>query len=191
MSAGERFCPPWPTVSAYPPKHLGPILVLQEKWWQLIVAGKKNLEMRHEALTPLVKRHVGRGGELWGTVTLGKAFEVKTDEEWRALRPRHQVDKSTRMHEKEMAHPIAAVEVFDTSIHYEPLRGQVGTARYRAPGSGKATAGTRQGAAKRPAATAPTPVRKRPRWARGALQQAAGAAAALAEGPRADADAAM
>ena len=145
---------PWRTVRPYAPKFLGPILILDEIWWNLIVACKKDLEMRQVALKPM-KRHVGRSGKLWGTVTLGEAFEVKTDEEWRALRSRHQVGRSNRMHAREMAHTIIAVEISDAPIWYEQMRGQVGTAKYRPPGTVVAP--------KRPAAIDPAPVKRRRR----------------------------
>ena len=164
----------WPTVRAYAPQQLGPIHVLEKKWWNLIVAGKKDLEMRPEALTPM-KRHVGRSGELWGTVTLGQAFEIKTDEHWRALRSRHQVGTDARMHKREMAHPVIAAEVFEATIPYELLPGQVGTARYRSAGTAAVAAGQGRPARKRPAAAAPAPARKGRRWTCGVLQEAEGA----------------
>ena len=169
--------PRWPTVVAYAPQRLGPILVLEKQWWDLIVSGEKDLEMRHVALKPM-KRHVGRSGELWGTVTLGKAFEIKTDEEWRALRSRHQVGTSARMHEQEMAHPVIAVEVFESTIRYEPLRGQVGTAKYRPPGAVGVAPGERRGSRKRPAAAGRARARKRRPWTGGVLQAAEGASLA-------------
>ena len=75
-------------------------------------------------------RHVGRGGELWGTVTFGPALAIDTDAAWRELSSRHRVASATKPYKTTYGLPVIAVEIFKGVVGYKRKHGQEGTARY-------------------------------------------------------------
>ena len=121
----------WPTVAAYEPEVEGPVLVIQDEYWHMIVSGEKNLEIRHQLLKP--KKHwAGHKGRIFGTITLGAGFVVESDEHWRSLVARHRVDTPTRWFRTRCcALPVVSVEVFDRELRYLRRKGQETNAKYR------------------------------------------------------------
>ena len=178
---------PIATVPPYAPASRGPILVLLQFYWGLVITGAKKLEIRNKSLRHM-KRHVGRSGVIWGTVTLGRGRVIESDREWMQLLDLHHWDTPTRPYEQTFALPVEAVEIFTSPIAYQMMPGQIGTARYRpltegaadvprasSDGSRRPRAGevAPSRARKRPAGSRPATrgsASKRPRWSRDALR---------------------
>ena len=114
------------------PEHGSPILVLKKKWWNLIVRGRKTLEIRHQPLAPM-RRYIGRSGQLWGAVTFDVCRRVVSDDQWRELLELHCWDTPSLPYTTTYALPVIRVEVFSCPVPYQMKPGQVGTATYEAP----------------------------------------------------------
>ena len=107
------------------------ILVLQRSWMDLILSGRKTIEVRGVRLRAGAYL-IGCKSIAYGRVRFGKAFEVKDDAEWQALRQQHMVKSSTRPYRHTWALPIESVEIFEKTIQYQHPRGAVGIVIYRA-----------------------------------------------------------
>ena len=116
MHVIEPYMPP---ASSQPP-----ILVMKRVSWDLIVAGKKTLEIKDKPLKPK-RYHVGRGGELWGTVVVGPVLVLRTDKEWRALLPMHYWNVEKRPYTNTYALMLCNIESFTTSIGRKKPHGEV------------------------------------------------------------------
>ena len=108
------------------------ILVLKWKWWFLVAAGTKTLEIRHQPLAAQ-RRYVGHTGFLWGAVTFGAPLLIEGDEDWRRLLAFHRWDVPSRPYKNTYAMPVLKVEVFSSPVMYMAKHGQVGTAKYLPP----------------------------------------------------------
>ena len=107
-----------------------PILILQKKYWDLAVTGKKSIEIRRQSLRPM-RRYVGHSGEIWGTMRLGSPMIVSEQEKWLQLMPYHHMNSHELPYKRTLAHPILDVEVFKCPVQYMALLGQVGHAAFR------------------------------------------------------------
>ena len=116
MRVREPYMPP---ASSRPP-----ILVMRRVSWDLIVEGKKTLEIKDRPLKPK-RYHVGRGGELWGTVVVGPVLVLRTNKEWRALFPMHCWNVEKRPYTNTYALMLCNIESFTTSIGRKKLHGEV------------------------------------------------------------------
>ena len=109
------MCEPMRVIEPYVPPASSVILVMKRVSWDLIVAGKKTLEIKGKPLNP--KRYpVGQGGELWGTVVVGPVLVIRTNKEWRTLLPLHCWNVEKRPYEKTYALMLCNIEAFTTSI---------------------------------------------------------------------------
>ena len=109
------------------------ILVLNRHWFDLMLQGLKTLEIRSCRLQPGT-RLVGEQGVVWGSVVIGdNPFQVMSDAEWNALRPRHQwpADKTTLPYKKTWAMEVANIKEFTSPLRYLRIHGQFTTATYR------------------------------------------------------------
>ena len=95
-----------------------PILVLNRRWFDLMLQGVKTLEIRHHRLSP-GKRLVGEKGVIWGCVVLGKdPFQVMSDSQWNDLRPRHRWDstQTTLPFKKTWAMVVTDLQEFTSTL---------------------------------------------------------------------------
>ena len=115
-----------------------PILILQKKYWDLAVTGKKSIEIRRQSLRPM-RRYVGHSGEIWGTMRLGSPMIVSEQEKWLQLMPYHHMNSHELPYKRTLAHPILDVEVFKRPVQYMALPGQVGYATFRPSLSGESS----------------------------------------------------
>ncbi len=108
------------------------ILVLQRKYFCKMVAGVKDLEIRHLRLAAGV-RYVGEKGAIWGTIELGEGIEIETLAEWQQLRPRTLHPVEGLPHRRTWALPVVSITLFDRPVPYMRRQGPVGVTRYYAP----------------------------------------------------------
>ena len=110
-----------------------PILLLNRRWFDLMLQGVKTLEIWHHRLSP-GKRLVGEKGVIWGCVVLGKdPFQVMSDSQWNDLRPRHRWDstQTTLPFKKTLAMEVTDLQEFTSTLRYLRIQGSQGTAIYR------------------------------------------------------------
>ena len=106
------------------------ILVLKQRFLDLILREDKDLELRHQRLTP-GWYYLASGRVVQGVADVGVAFEVEDDFWFRSLLHRHQLDTASKPYKKTWAHPLTGVQRMDPSVPYALVRGQQGTARFR------------------------------------------------------------
>ena len=94
-----------------------------------VFSGAKDLEIRSQPLRAMT-RFIAFDGHVHGWLRHGKSFEILTDENWRALRPRHHVPSSTRPYSRTFAHPIIVAVRFNEPVPYAHRRGAIGTPRF-------------------------------------------------------------
>ena len=118
-------------VEPYEPFLHATVLLLERQYWDRIVKGEKTIEIRGRRLKSK-RYHVGRRGEMWGTIVLGPGTRIETDEQWRALLPSHCWDVDRLPYaDKTWALPICEVQSFTRPIGYAMKSGQQGVAKYR------------------------------------------------------------
>ncbi len=106
------------------------ICVLKQRFLDLILREDKDLELRHQRLTP-GRYYLSSGRVVQGVADVGHAFEVEDDFWFRSLLHRHQLDTASKPYKKTWAHPLTGVQRMDPSVPYAMVRGQQGTARFR------------------------------------------------------------
>ena len=135
---------PIQTINPYPPAIGETILVLEKRFFEMMLSGAKTLEIRPMCYKPRTW-HVGHGGLIFGTITLGPGEIIATNKIWHALRHRHHHDKADLPHKRTCALPVTDPKMFCATIPYVHHQGSIGTCRYEPVESGL-------GAMKRPAA---------------------------------------
>ena len=106
------------------------ILVLKQRFIDLILREHKDLELRHQRLTP-GRYYLASGRVVQGVADVGVAFEVEDDFWFRSLLHRHQLGTASKPYKKTWAHPLTGAQRMDPSVPYALVRGQQGTARFR------------------------------------------------------------
>ena len=79
-----------PDPSLPEPKLGDKIMVLQKGWLELILSGRKSMEIRSQNLSPCF-RYLGFGGYVWGCAHFGSALRISSDQEFGEMRSRHHV----------------------------------------------------------------------------------------------------
>ena len=120
-----------PPVAPFPPANGGRILVLQRKYFDLMLAGQKSLEIRCSCLSP-GKWHVGHSGEIYGYLVLGQGYRIESEDQWSNLRPQHQHPSVTRPYKRTCALPVISNFLFSEPLPYVHKAGAIGTAKYEA-----------------------------------------------------------
>ena len=106
------------------------ILVLKQRFLDVILRKDKDLELRHLRLAP-GRYYLASGRVVQGVADVGVAFEVENDFCFRSLLHRHHLDTASKPYKKTWAHPLTGVQRMDPSVPYALVRGQQGTARFR------------------------------------------------------------
>ena len=116
-----------------------PLLVLKQEWTDLVISGRKTLEIRGYSCSP-GRWLFGTSKAVFGMLEFGEAFKVTSEKHWQALTPQHCVQEPGRPYGSRCtANPIIDVQVYPAPIPYQWQRGCVGHARFRpVPGGGRA-----------------------------------------------------
>ena len=130
IAAPSTLVPEKREIDSYEPAPGAAILVLKKKNWDLALAGIKTIEVRQHSLRPSLW-YVGHSGEIWGTMSFGKAVLVADQKKWLELMPYHHVEKASLPYIRTYAHPILSIEAFKRPVHYEVRRGQIHNAVFR------------------------------------------------------------
>ena len=107
------------------------ILVLQEKYLCLVLAGSKSLEIRSMRLKPR-RVWLGNKGLVYGEASIVGAVEVCSDAEWQWLWPQHHWRCEKRPYKQTFAMRLSNVKRCHQPWRYTQPRGAIGIVRYRA-----------------------------------------------------------
>ena len=120
-----------PAAQSAPPQPMpeDPILVLEMKWLQLIVAMQKTIELRgvHMVEQPY---WLASGGHIYARAEITSVHHIKTQADWDVLRPEHCMERATPPFPKTYGHRLENVEVLPQSVPYFHPRGAVSRVRY-------------------------------------------------------------
>ena len=97
---------------------------------ELILEGKKTIEIRHMNYTPK-RRWIVRDMKIVAVANFGVGVLISDDDQWRKLVPEHHVDIPSKPYQKTWALPITHVEHVDPPIRYHHAKGAMGTPRFR------------------------------------------------------------
>ena len=103
------------------------ILILQQLWLDLILAGEKTLEIRNRALKG--PYYIGHKNVIYAKLMFGTPFQIKTESEWANLRPNHHVI-GPMPYKKTYGLPIVKLER-TRRIPFQHPRGAVTIVKYR------------------------------------------------------------
>ena len=106
------------------------ILVLRREWLDLILRGRKKMEIRGARL---------REGDVWlgcqstiaGKARIGPALAISTESEWASLRPMHLVADAALPYKTTFGLPLRSVSRLGHGISYVHPRGAIGIVRFR------------------------------------------------------------
>ena len=106
------------------------ILVLRREKLELILRGRKKLEIRGTRL---------REGDVWlgcssmiaGKACIGPALAISTEREWASLRPEHLVLDATLPYKTTFGLPLRSVTRLRRGISYVHPRGAIGIVKFR------------------------------------------------------------
>ena len=101
------------------------ILIVKEPWLNRILSGEKNDRGARHALPPRPLLRWTRG-----EIVLGVAKQVRTEDEWNFLRPRHRVAPATLPYRKTYALPVVSVQRVAPTPFVHP-RGAINIVKYR------------------------------------------------------------
>ena len=106
-----------------------PILVFKPQWFDKIFGGEKDLEIRHQALTPGLK-YLSTKGVIYGKAMQGVPIKIKDFNHWNSLRPRHLVPDDAMFYNQTYALLLLSVERVQP-LPYQRTQGPIGNATYR------------------------------------------------------------
>ena len=108
-------------------------LLMQPRWWDLLLSCEKTLEIRPSKLRP-GRWFVGHKGEIMGYMVVGDAWTIDTDEQWSAHREQHCVGLEERPYtgsrQKCWAHRVTSAVRLQRPVPYRIKRGAVGFCKY-------------------------------------------------------------
>lgn len=107
------------------------ILILKQPWLDLILHGRKTLEIRSRRMKP-GPYYLGMRGRIYGLVYLGTCFEIQNRTDWQRLRHQHHVPGKETPYTRTWALPILEVRSMSQGAPYQHPRGAIGVVRYRA-----------------------------------------------------------
>ena len=106
------------------------VLVLKREWLEMILDGRKSLEIRGARL-----RHgdcwLGCQGVVYAKARIGQAQPIQTLLEWVKLRAEHCVPSSDLPYKRTWGLPLRDVSRLRHQAPYERKRGAIGVAKYR------------------------------------------------------------
>ena len=113
------------------PRQEDKILILKQRWMDLILSRRKTLEIRGRALKA-GKYWLGCRGVIRGKVVLGEAKHIPDEDTWDSLRESHCVESSFLPYKKTYGLPILAAKKVKP-VTYTHTHGAVGIVLYRTP----------------------------------------------------------
>ena len=121
-----------PTIDAIVPQLGESILTLKRCYFDLMLSGAKDLEIRDRYLTPRTYA-VGHSAVVFGIATLGAGELVVTDARCKALAPRHHYGKESLPYKHTHALQVSEPKLFRTAVPYVHHRGCIGLCKYEPP----------------------------------------------------------
>ena len=106
------------------------ILVLQQPYLTLILAGSKDLEIRGMRLRPR-RIWLGNQGLIFGEAFISEAWEIRSDAEWRQLWSRHHWHCDERPYKRTFAMKLSQVKRCSQPWRYTHPRGAIPIVIYR------------------------------------------------------------
>ena len=108
------------------------IMILTDRWLQLILSGRKTLELRHQTRAAGVK-FLGCKSLIHGVIETAAAQPINTLERFRELEDQHCVANATKLpYNKTFGLPILRCVAFAEPIPYQHTQGAQGWVRYDA-----------------------------------------------------------
>ena len=108
-------------------------LLMQPRWWDLLLSCEKKLEIRPSKLRP-GRWFVGHKGEIMGYVIISDAWTIDTDEQWSAHREQHCVGLEERPYagtrQKCWANRVTRAVRLQCPVPYRMKRGPVGFCKF-------------------------------------------------------------
>ena len=105
------------------------ILILRKPWLDLILSGKKTMEVRARRAAA-GDYLLGCRGHVYGRVRLGAAVSLSEPLVWEQYRDHHQCEGGVP-YPRAFGMPLSDVMAFSESVPYTHPRGAVGFVRYR------------------------------------------------------------
>ena len=106
-------------------------MILKDHWLNLILGGRKTLEIRGRALKA-GKYWLGCRGVNRGEAMLGNAVPIPDEDTWDSLRERHRVESSFLPYKKTYGLPLTSVKKV-TPVPFKHTQGAVGIVIFRSP----------------------------------------------------------
>ena len=106
------------------------ILILKDRWLDLILSGQKTMEVRGQRVQP-GRYWLGSRGLIRGVAVLDPAAHIKTEDEWASLRPQHCVFGRKLPYKKTWGMPISSRRSLENPLPYIHPRGAIGIVIYR------------------------------------------------------------
>jgi hypothetical protein len=107
------------------------ILILRPHWLQLILAGRKTLEVRGNRLRSGETYFLGSASQIHGSAVIGSTRLVSDLAEWRSLAPQHKVDAHELPYKKTWVNELTRLKKANVPVPYHHPRGAVSLVRYR------------------------------------------------------------
>ena len=103
------------------------ILMFKQPWLDMVLSGRKVLEIRSRALTGSF--YIGYKKNIYAKVVFGPPVHIKTESEWAELRPQHRVN-GPMPYKKTYGLPIHFIER-TRRIPFDHPRGAITIVKYR------------------------------------------------------------
>ena len=104
------------------------ILIFKWQWLELVLDGRKTLEIRSMALRS-GRYFLGFKGEIFGWAEIGNPMKIESVEQWEALRRQHLVALEALPYRKTYGLPILRVKRLRKRIAFAHPRGAIGIVR--------------------------------------------------------------
>ena len=119
-----------PVIIMVMPRNGDRIIVLKQKWLELVLAGDKTMEVRCKRLRAGAA-YFGWKGTIYASATLGEAVEICDIQQWDNMRSQHCVPGSVLPYKRTFGLPIHNIERLDKPLSYRHPKGAVGIVKYR------------------------------------------------------------
>ena len=113
------------------PRNGDRILVLKQKWLELVLAGDKTMEVRCKRLRAGVA-YFGWKGAIYASATLGDAVEIQDTQQWDNLRHQHRTPGQVLPYKRTFGLPLHNLERFNPPVSFHHPKGAIGIVKYRA-----------------------------------------------------------
>ena len=113
------------------PRNGDRILVLNQKWLGLVLAGHKTMEVRGKRLRAGAA-YFGWKGTIYASATLGDAIEICDAQQWDNLRNQHRVPEQVLPYKRTFGLPIHNIERLNPPVSFRHPKGAIDIVKYRA-----------------------------------------------------------